>query len=89
MLNMLFILLNLQFQYIAASTRTDFYHAEATQSIIQYNYSLNYSLDEIFSIKNINSVKMQKHELIGFVSCLLYTSPSPRDLSTSRMPSSA
>ena len=25
----------------------------------------------------------------GFCSCLLYTSPSPRDLSTSRMPSSA
>ena len=25
----------------------------------------------------------------GFYSCLLYTSPSPRDLSTSRMPSSA
>ena len=24
-----------------------------------------------------------------FVACLLYTSPSPRDLSTSRMPSSA
>ena len=26
---------------------------------------------------------------VGFYSCLLYTSPSPRDLSTSRMPSSA
>ena len=26
---------------------------------------------------------------LGFSSCLLYTSPSPRDLSTSRMPSSA
>ena len=25
----------------------------------------------------------------GYLSCLLYTSPSPRDLSTSRMPSSA
>ena len=24
-----------------------------------------------------------------YISCLLYTSPSPRDLSTSRMPSSA
>ena len=24
-----------------------------------------------------------------FITCLLYTSPSPRDLSTSRMPSSA
>ena len=28
-----------------------------------------------------------EHEL--YVDCLLYTSPSPRDLSTSRMPSSA
>ena len=29
---------------------------------------------------------LSRHSLIG---CLLYTSPSPRDLSTSRMPSSA
>ena len=28
-------------------------------------------------------------EIEGVESCLLYTSPSPRDLSTSRMPSSA
>ena len=28
-------------------------------------------------------------KLTGIDSCLLYTSPSPRDLSTSRMPSSA
>ena len=28
-------------------------------------------------------------ELQWFMNCLLYTSPSPRDLSTSRMPSSA
>ena len=28
-------------------------------------------------------------ELKRYVDCLLYTSPSPRDLSTSRMPSSA
>ena len=27
--------------------------------------------------------------LLSSISCLLYTSPSPRDLSTSRMPSSA
>ena len=26
---------------------------------------------------------------VGYFNCLLYTSPSPRDLSTSRMPSSA
>ena len=29
------------------------------------------------------------HEITVFRICLLYTSPSPRDLSTSRMPSSA
>ena len=30
------------------------------------------------------------HRLSGYqIACLLYTSPSPRDLSTSRMPSSA
>ena len=33
----------------------------------------------------------ERHRLIGleYYCCLLYTSPSPRDLSTSRMPSSA
>ena len=31
----------------------------------------------------------QKGNVVLLTSCLLYTSPSPRDLSTSRMPSSA
>ena len=31
----------------------------------------------------------QKDRGYNFIVCLLYTSPSPRDLSTSRMPSSA
>ena len=31
----------------------------------------------------------QQGELMQSATCLLYTSPSPRDLSTSRMPSSA
>ena len=30
-----------------------------------------------------------KSTLLNIIGCLLYTSPSPRDLSTSRMPSSA
>ena len=33
--------------------------------------------------------KIMKHECTIVEHCLLYTSPSPRDLSTSRMPSSA
>ena len=36
----------------------------------------------------LSTVKLTE-EQIQFLTCLLYTSPSPRDLSTSRMPSSA
>ena len=34
-------------------------------------------------------VDLGQDDLLYFEACLLYTSPSPRDLSTSRMPSSA
>ena len=37
--------------------------------------------------KNISSRK--ESNFSSYIACLLYTSPSPRDLSTSRMPSSA
>ena len=39
---------------------------------------------EALSVKELNEC-----ELACNIDCLLYTSPSPRDLSTSRMPSSA
>ena len=42
----------------------------------------NINLDDIFNVKNIMLI-------FESINCLLYTSPSPRDLSTSRMPSSA
>ena len=37
----------------------------------------------------LNKLKPKEKEIIVYKYCLLYTSPSPRDLSTSRMPSSA
>ena len=40
------------------------------------------------SIKIMKNVLLMLHPIMPYV-CLLYTSPSPRDLSTSRMPSSA
>ena len=40
------------------------------------------------TVKDWNDLSINVLELLGMV-CLLYTSPSPRDLSTSRMPSSA
>ena len=48
-------------------------------------------------LNNLHSKKIEKKlfrkklfiTITGLIFCLLYTSPSPRDLSTSRMPSSA
>ena len=39
--------------------------------------------------KHGEEIDEEVEELDRILSCLLYTSPSPRDLSTSRMPSSA
>ena len=39
----------------------------------------------IFDMKQLPSGE----DIVPYFTCLLYTSPSPRDLSTSRMPSSA
>ena len=43
------------------------------------------------ALKLCNETKEDKnlHTIYNIKGCLLYTSPSPRDLSTSRMPSSA
>ena len=42
------------------------------------------------TLTQANNLAWNSPELAGpYRSCLLYTSPSPRDLSTSRMPSSA
>ena len=42
--------------------------------------------DHVQELKTVSD--LNKHEELADI-CLLYTSPSPRDLSTSRMPSSA
>ena len=40
-------------------------------------------------IPNIEYIEKNGLNCAGFINCLLYTSPSPRDNTTSRMPSSA
>ena len=57
----------------------------------------NYSIDEILSaVDDLQNFKRNKTKKVSSVSnaktdnsCLLYTSPSPRDDELSRMPSSA
>ena len=54
--------------------------------------NISFGPDIIASIRKFSSLPFDVHLMIEPVDsyiCLLYTSPSPRDLSTSRMPSSA
>ena len=55
------------------------------------NFWLSFEKDDISSLKSISLSKPnQKPSIIeSFLICLLYTSPSPRDSTLSRMPSSA
>ena len=60
-------------------------------SHLNTNYYNKSKINEMIGeVDKKSTVALEKSELaLGGVACLLYTSPSPRDLSTSRMPSSA
>ena len=58
-------------------------HEERKRKIKEVHYNL-FNLHSDWVI-----IDMITDSGTGAMSCLLYTSPSPRDLSTSRMPSSA
>ena len=55
--------------------------------IDDFEETLGWSLQEV--ILNSTQEEVRKTNIAQPYICLLYTSPSPRDLSTSRMPSSA
>ena len=57
------------------------------QKLLQWGYQV--SLISTQQKMGIDKLKKHLEGKITVVACLLYTSPSPRDLSTSRMPSSA
>ena len=52
--------------------------------------TLMYKLNQPFSLtENLNAFDLKVNVNGGGMTCLLYTSPSPRDATLSRMPSSA
>ena len=48
-----------------------------------------YSQEELNNLSQLNYNELATEIIFNFCSCLLYTSPSPRDMRRSRMPSSA
>ena len=61
-----------------------------SEYLVQFN-NISKFFGKVIALKDV-TMKLRKGEimcLLGDNGCLLYTSPSPRDLSTSRMPSSA
>ena len=60
---------------------------ELTKKFDKYDGEIIVSKDKIEEIKK--TLDQKTKDDIQFSFCLLYTSPSPRDLSSSRMPSSA
>ena len=50
---------------------------------------LNQETVEVYLLNTLNDSRGYCIDMKGYKTCLLYTSPSPRDVSLSRMPSSA
>ena len=79
--------------YVAILNSDDVWHEQRLQRLCDYSeqhacdfVATGIALwDQHSRLKNTT----EPHWLAWYENCLLYTSPSPRDLSTSRMPSSA
>ena len=56
---------------------------------MEETFILEVSLCEAITVQQLDVLGLETESQVWVGTCLLYTSPSPRDLSTSRMPSSA
>ena len=73
------------FQAFSAGTKK----SELDSYAVKVMSEIKIDISDQFS-KSVNELEDKDFEYVfTLCSCLLYTSPSPRDLSTSRMPSSA
>ena len=59
-----------------------------SENILEIN-SIEVMYDSVISALHDVSLNVPKGKIVALLGCLLYTSPSPRDRSLSRMPSSA
>ena len=75
--------------FLAGDLNLSFYHLERAHISGQRNFKTH--LETHWWMLKIGFGRKDIREIFGQIIriCLLYTSPSPRDLSTSRMPSSA
>ena len=71
------------------SDYNDFILKEATNDLSESQPTAGNIAGGLTTIEEKAFGNFQKIGSRKFIDCLLYTSPSPRDLSTSRMPSSA
>ena len=62
-----------------------------TFNLVQYlgELAADHPLAASLRVERNDALSLEQIKEINPAACLLYTSPSPRDLSTSRMPSSA
>ena len=61
-------------------------------SLVTEDINIRQAIDGMYEDAGISKVDIERDSnevAVTIHTCLLYTSPSPRDLSTSRMPSSA
>ena len=56
---------------------------------LEFERSDYYYTNRIYEYGDLSADEIDAIEKVRYISCLLYTSPSPRDISGSRMPSSA
>ena len=77
--------------YAADLSRLDDVNNVPNYQFVEGNINDSSLLDSLFSTHHIEAVihLAAESHVDRSIDCLLYTSPSPRDLSTSRMPSSA
>ena len=83
--------ISLIFYLSIVGIETDKFNQQIKDTVVQSNNNLDVSLKKVKLILDPLKLRINA-KTIGaniYYACLLYTSPSPRDISGSRMPSSA